>query len=154
MKYISLAILSTLFLSACAITDDNKEPEKIDPREGETVNQICFAGRMDGWSPLEGDNKALIVYDRRNEAYKLTLVGTCDPQWAMMRIATVSRGSSSCLSRGDKVITDADMDRYDNCTIMRINKWHPEKLEVEEKLNQKQGEKEDKENKDDSTKIE
>ncbi|KGJ89235.1 DUF6491 family protein [Thalassotalea sp. ND16A] len=118
-------------LSACAATEQAKEEKTPDIRQGEAVNQICFNRNMDGWRPLEDDNKALIVFDRRRQAYKLDLIGTCDPQWAMMRIATISRGSSSCLSRGDKVITDADMSRHDSCTIMKIYKWHPEKLNDE-----------------------
>lgn len=116
-------------LSACAVNPDDAQPKKVDPRQGEEVNQVCFNRTMDSWSPIEGQNKALIVFDRRKEQYKLDLIGTCDPEFAMMRIATVSRGSSSCLSRGDKVITDADMDRHDSCTIMGIYKWHPEKEE-------------------------
>ncbi|MDG1731749.1 MAG: DUF6491 family protein [Thalassotalea sp.] len=124
-----LLVSSVSLLSACAVNPDDAQPKKVDPRQGEEVNQVCFNRTMDSWSPIEGENKALIVFDRRKEQYKLDLIGTCDPEFAMMRIATVSRGSSSCLSRGDKVITDADMDRHDSCTIMGIYKWHPEKEE-------------------------
>lgn len=132
MMRILISILCAFSLTACTNNKLNTEPKKIDPRQGEEVNQICFNRTMDSWSPLEGENKALLVYDSRNDPYKLDLIGTCDPEWAMMRIATISRGASNCLSRGDKVITDADMDRHDSCTIMRIYKWHPEKLDKEE----------------------
>ena len=125
---IIIACLTMSLISACANNDESKEPKKIDPRQGEEVNQICFNRNMDGWSPLEGNNKAILVTDRKRDEYKLDLIGTCDPQWAMMRIATISRGNSSCLSRGDKIVTDADMNMQDSCTIMRIYKWHPEKF--------------------------
>lgn len=131
-----LLVSSVTLLSACAVNPDDAKPKKVDPRQGEEVNQVCFNRTMDSWSPIEGENKALIVFDRRKEQYKLELIGTCDPEFAMMRIVTVSRGSSSCLSKGDKVITDADMDRNDSCTIMGIYKWHPEK---EEKNKQEDG---------------
>ncbi|OUS23227.1 hypothetical protein A9Q98_15875 [Thalassotalea sp. 42_200_T64] len=128
----SVVFFAVALLSACAATDNPKQEKAPDIRLGEEVNQICFNRNMDGWRPLEDDNKALIVFDRRRQAYKLDLIGTCDPQWAMLRIATISRGNSSCLSRGDKVITDADMSRHDSCTIMKIHKWHPEKLQDED----------------------
>ena len=131
MKQILLAIVVTILVSACVTSgNDVSEPKKVDPRQGEEVNQICFNRNMDGWSPLEGNNKAILVTDRRRDEYKLDLIGTCDPQWAMMRIATISRGNSSCLSRGDKIVTDADMNMQDSCTIRRIYKWHPDKLEL------------------------
>ncbi|WNC67969.1 DUF6491 family protein [Thalassotalea nanhaiensis] len=133
LKSLSSAIALLLLLTACASTEQSQKDKPVDPRQGEAVNQICFTGNMDGWSPLEGDNKALIVFDRRDDAYKLDLVGTCDPQWAMMRIATVSRGASNCLSRGDKIFTDAGMSRHDSCTIMKIYKWHPENVTDEKK---------------------
>lgn len=126
---ISCCVTALSILAACTTSEQNNEPEKVDPRQGEAVNQICFNRNMDNWSPLEGNRKALIVFDKRDNAFKLDLIGTCDPQWAMLRIATISRGNSSCLSRGDKIITDADMSRHDSCTIMKIHKWHPEKLE-------------------------
>ncbi|TRX53955.1 DUF6491 family protein [Thalassomonas sp. M1454] len=124
-----LSLFSLLLLSACATNTADQAPQKPDPRQGEEVTQICFNRTMDSWSPIEGENKALVVFDRRKEQYKLDLIGTCDPDFAMLRIATISRGASNCLSKGDKVITDADMDRHDNCTIMGIYKWHPEKAE-------------------------
>ncbi|WOH39465.1 DUF6491 family protein [Thalassotalea fonticola] len=135
---ILIVTLALSLVSACVSNSETKEPQQPDPRQGEEVNQICFNRTMDSWSPLEGENKALLVYDSRNDPYKLDLIGTCDPEWAMMRIATVSRGASNCLSRGDKIITDADMDRHDSCTIMKIYKWHPEKLENKDDSNKKE----------------
>ena len=127
-KYLKFSTFIVLLVSGCA-SNTPTEPEAIDPRLGEEVNQICFNRTMDSWSPLKDDNKAIIVSDRHKQEYKLSLIGTCDPEWAMMRIATISRGASNCLARGDKVITDADMNRHDSCTIMKINKWHPDKTE-------------------------
>lgn len=128
-----LLLTFSIFVSACAVNPDNAEPKKVDPRQGEAVNQVCFNRSMDSWSTIKGDNKALVVYDRHKKQYKLDLIGTCDPQFAMLRIATVSRTGSSCLSKGDKVITDADTDIHDSCTIMGIYKWHPEKAENTQK---------------------
>lgn len=126
-KLLSTSLFCLLAISACSSTPP-AETKKIDPRQGESVNQICFTGSMDGWKPLEDDKKALIVFDRRDDEYKLDLVGTCNPRWAMVRIATVSKSGSNCLSRGDKIFTDASNSSHDSCTIMKIHKWHPEKI--------------------------
>ena len=128
MKNLILGVSLTLLLASCATTEQLDKPKEIDPRQGEVVSRVCFTGNMDGWSTIENDSKALIVYGRRHEPFKLQLIGTCDPEWAMMRIATIQRGGSNCLSRGDKVVTDADMNIHDSCTITKIFKWHPEKL--------------------------
>ncbi len=127
MKTTLLAVVAILGLSACATTDTaEQQPKKIDPRQGDEVNRVCLNRNSNGWSALPDEKKSLIVYDSRHNSFKLDMIGTCDTQWAMLRIATISRTASSCLSRGDKVVTDADMNRYDSCTIMKIYKWRPE----------------------------
>ena len=56
-----LLVSSVSLLSACAVNPDDAQPKKVDPRQGEEVNQVCFNRTMDSWSPIEGQNKALIV---------------------------------------------------------------------------------------------
>ncbi|TKB47145.1 DUF6491 family protein [Thalassotalea mangrovi] len=103
------------------------EQKPVDPRQGKEVSQVCYASSLDRWSTLDNERKALLIYPRANKAYKLTLSGTCDPQWAFTRIATVQRMGSSCLSRGDKIVTDMSGGMADSCIITRIHEWHPEK---------------------------
>lgn len=140
MKNLLLGLTLTILLVGCGSTEQSQKPKEVDPRQGEKVSQVCFTGDMDGWSTLESDNKALIVYGRRNAPHKLTLIGTCDPEWAMLRIGTIKRHGSNCLSRGDQVVTDAGLNMHDRCTITQIHKWHPEKLPTsdDEKSDDKQ----------------
>ena len=125
-----LPLISTvLVLSACSTTNNNT-PKEIDVRQGEEVNQICFTRELDNWDTIAGNNKALIVKDRKDVEYKLDLVGTCNPSNATFAIGTVTKGPRNCLGKGDEVITDLDTAIPANCTIMGIYLWHPEKLEA------------------------
>lgn len=65
--------------------------------------------------------------------FKLNLTSTCDAYWAIYSIAIIGKTGSACVQRGDKLTTDANTIRGMSCTIMSINKWHPEKLEKLEK---------------------
>lgn len=127
-----LLILSSVFITACASTEAEKSAVSIenDPRIGDKVNQACFISYMDGWSNVDNDDNALIITMRRNQQYKLNLAGSCDADWAMYRIAIMGKSGSGCIQRGDKIKTDANTLRGMNCTIMSINQWHPEKLEL------------------------
>ncbi|WP_068544749.1 DUF6491 family protein [Thalassotalea crassostreae] len=129
IKKILPLIPIVLVLNACSTSTDNP-PEKVDIRQGEEVNQICFTRELDNWDTIEDDNKALIVKDRNDVEYKLDLVGTCDLRNATFAIGTVAKGPRNCLGKGDKVITDIDTAIPANCTVMAIYLWHPEKLEV------------------------
>ncbi|TLU67211.1 hypothetical protein FE810_02705 [Thalassotalea litorea] len=126
LKYYLLTTL--LAIGGCSGNGEQSSAAKeIDPRQGKEVSQVCYASSLDSWSTLDSERKALLIYPRSNKAYKLTLSGTCDPQWAFTRIATVQRMGSSCLSRGDKVVTDVTGGMVDSCIITRIYEWHPEK---------------------------
>jgi len=122
------ALCATLLMGCQTSPDTNQKTAKADVRIGEEVNQICFARSINGWETVDKRNNLIVLNQNVNDKYALGLAGICDPQWAMSRIGTVSRGNSSCLSRGDKIVTDNNMNRNASCTIMKINKWHPEKL--------------------------
>ena len=122
------ALCATLLMGCQTSPDTNQKTAKADVRIGEEVNQICFARSINGWETVDKRNDLIVLNQNVNDKYVLSLAGICDPQWAMSRIGTVSRGNSSCLSRGDKIVTDNNMNRNASCTIMKINKWHPEKL--------------------------
>jgi hypothetical protein len=120
-------MLAALLLGACATAPEEEQaaaPE--DPRLGPRVQQVCFINSIRSWSSLPGERNALIVRMANRKEYRLTLAGACDPNWAMLEIAIVGRGGSSCFSAGDRVITDARAPGASTCTIVRINEWYPE----------------------------
>lgn len=126
----SLMILAPLLLAGCASAPDEKDktPVDLDPRVGEEVTQVCFIRNIDSWSNPDNDNDALILRMNNRDSYKLKLGGSCDPDWAMVHIAVISRGGANCFSAGDRIKTDSDTSRgYGSaCIITRINKWDPD----------------------------
>lgn len=120
MKTILAACASTL-LVACSTAPMETADAKPDPRQGEQVRNICFQQQIRNWRKL--DNRSVIVEVGVRDEYKLELMGTCQPDDAFLNIGLVSRGGSSCLNEGDKLITDA---RYNDgsCSIRRIYKWN------------------------------
>jgi len=130
-----LALISTLVISitACTNTPVNNQSEntkKVNPRQGEEVQQVCH---INGWNNAVGERNAIIVHDRKRQAYKVSLIGMCDADWAMHKIAMTSKTGRDCLTRGDKIATDATTSRGAACTVMKIHKWLP-KQKTSEKV--------------------
>lgn len=122
-KIIGFGLAAVALLAAgCQTPSDREEADaKPDPRQGEQVNQICFTSQIRNWR--ENDRRSIIVERGLRDEYKVELVGTCRPEDAFMSVGFVSRvGGGSCLSTGDKLVTDA---RYNDgsCMISRIYKW-------------------------------
>jgi hypothetical protein len=123
-------IMVPVLLAACASTpDDSTEiPLDSDPRIGEEVNQVCFARNLDSWQNVDNDGRAVILKMNNRETFKATLSGVCEPDWATVGIAVITRPGSNCISRGDRLKTDGDTARgYGSaCTISHIYKWNPD----------------------------
>ncbi len=100
---------------------------EVDVRQGEEVSQVCFSRQIRSWSELGRDS--VLIEKGVNDHYKLDLIGTCDPQNAFTSIGLVSRGASSCLSRGDRLVTDDSFGG--SCSIMRIYEWNEDADEEE-----------------------
>jgi hypothetical protein len=130
-------IMIPVLLAGCASTLDDKTevPLDSDPRVGEEVSQVCFTRNIDSWQNVDNDRNAVIVEMNNRETYKLKLSGACDPDWATVSIAVITRSGSTCFSRGDSLKTDGDMARGHGsaCTISRIYKWNPEAVSQPEK---------------------
>lgn len=124
LKYILAACSSALLIGACttpAGSADTAEA-KPDPRQGKEVQQVCFNSQIRNWR--ENDHKSVIIEKGLKEEYKLDLIGACQPDQAFTSIGLVSRvGGGSCLSSGDRLVTDA---RFGDgiCSIRRIYEWH------------------------------
>lgn len=122
------AVAAAALLVGCATPPTDMADAKPDPRQGEEVSNICFAQQIRNWR--ENDNRSVIVEARMNDEYKLELIGTCNPRDAFLNIGLVSRGGSSCLTTGDRLVTDA---RYNDgsCSIRRIYKWNKDAVEAQ-----------------------
>ena len=117
---------AALAIAACSTSANTevKADAKPDPRQGAEVKQVCFNQQIRNWRTIKEDRKAVVVEKGLKDEYKLQLIGTCQPQDAFINVGLVSTGgSSSCLSTGDKLVTDA---RYNDgdCVISRIYEWH------------------------------
>ena len=122
MRILLVAGLAALTAAACQTPVETAEA-KVDARQGEEVNQVCFTQQIRNWKA--NDSRSVIVEKGLRDEYKLDLVGTCDPRDAFMSIGLVSRvGGGSCLSRGDTLVTDA-RNSSGPCSIQRIYKWKP-----------------------------
>lgn len=126
----NFTVISMLVLSACSSTEQTQQKLSVDedPRIGEEVKSVCSTRFIKGWQHVDNDKNALILNMPRNQSYKVSLIGTCDADWALSKIAIVSRTGSSCLYQGDKVFTDSNMNIPSSCTVNKIELWHPEKL--------------------------
>ena len=116
--------LLPVLLAGCASVSEDKAgiPLDSDPRIGAEVNQVCFTRNIHSWNKVDNDRQALILEMNNRETYKLKLGGGCDPDWAMVQIAVITRGGANCFSSGDRIRTDGDM-RGMACMILKINKW-------------------------------
>ena len=123
IRYVLAACSSALLLGACSTAANTEQTDaKPDPRQGKEVRQICFSQQIRNWR--ENDRDSVIVEKGMKEEYKLDLVGTCQPDQAFTSIGLISRfGGGSCLSSGDRLVTDA---RFNDgsCSIRRIYEWH------------------------------
>jgi len=122
-----LITASMLVLIGCSATSEENQATKVtkkSPRQGEEVQRIC---NINGWS--NGERNSLIVHKSKRESFKLTLIGMCDAEWAFSKIATSSISGRDCITRGDKIATDANGSRGATCTVMKIHQWLPEKID-------------------------
>ncbi|MBI1359035.1 MAG: hypothetical protein GC155_02000 [Alphaproteobacteria bacterium] len=126
MKYLIAACSAALMLAACQSSDMHKDKmamKKPDPRQGKEVTQVCFNSQIRNWRA--NDSHSVIIEKSFKDEYKLDLVGACNPQDAFMSIGLISRvGGGSCLSSGDKLVTDERVGNMGPCTINRIYEWH------------------------------
>lgn len=122
-----IAVLGICALSACAATPEEETSRaeaqalidaEISSRRGAAVSQICPRSR-DSWRALGDD---ILLLEARGEWYMAELAGTCDPDTAFSVIATRSRTSSSCLSRGDDIFTGRPRSG-ERCVITAIYEW-------------------------------
>ena len=104
MKRLLSTLISTVLLAACASGGGMRDVERLAlyrTHAGAPVDSFRYFGRLDGWTPL-GDS-ALAVWTRPNQAYLLSLNGTCtDLDFASA--ITITHQFSTVYARFDKVV--------------------------------------------------
>ena len=121
-----LLCTAALTISACATaTDTQEEMAEIDPRIGEEVDRICFSKSISGWNTVKGDRDAVILTRGVRERYRVEYSGVCNHSdfRSANSIGIDSRGSGSCISRGDSLLVRTIGDRVSRCFITQINRW-------------------------------
>lgn len=125
MKHLIAACLAGLVAAGCqsAAASHDKADAKPDPRQGKQVSQVCFSQQIRNWRA--NDRDSVIIEKGFKQEYKLDLIGTCQPEDAFSSIGLISRvGGGSCLTVGDKLVTDARYTAAGPCSIQRIYEWH------------------------------
>ncbi len=129
MKRFALLSAVALLVASCAVTPEQAAEREareaafqaeLDAGRGESVSRICFTRSIDSYRALDDDN--LLLRSGVNEWHLLELAGSCRPDWAFNAIGVQTRGASSCLSRGDAIITE-DNGLGGRCLISRIYEW-------------------------------
>ena len=120
-------MLGAALLLGCASSSEQAKTrfdKDNDPRVGEEVSQVCYARNISGWSNVDNDDNALIVNIRNKETYKVALIGGCNPDRAINKVAVITRGANGCMSAGDKLSTDSQLNKQASCTIRGIYEWN------------------------------
>ncbi|WP_371186536.1 DUF6491 family protein [Thalassotalea maritima] len=117
--------LIALTLSACASNYAHNSNLVNDTSERQQISKVCFASNLDAWHQIKSASHNSIIVEDQQQTYQLNLIGSCDPKWPDFRVNTISRSAANCLSRGDKIITNAYYDGYKSCVISSIHVWQP-----------------------------
>ena len=129
MKSVVMSVASAgLLLAMAGPAFAGKDEKTVDPRQGEKVNQVCFAGSISGWR--ENGRRSILINRGVNDWYKLDLAGACDPDWAFGSIGLETWAGSGCISRGDKIHTN-DSNIPGTCVITGIYKWNEDAVAEE-----------------------
>ena len=119
--------LAALVLSACAgipqRTSDQEDLERYLQYAGEPVDSVSFLGGYDSWRSLGRDK--LVIWTGVNQAYLLSVAGTCIDLPFATRIGIKTRGST--LGRGDSVIVG----RGQSCLITEVRPIDYRKMKQE-----------------------
>ncbi len=112
-------------VAGCAAVPSAEEREarlaaEIEARQGEQIDRICFSRSIDSWREFGDDD--VLVREGVNDWYRLELSGTCDPGLALTTIGLRTSGGSSCLHRGDRVVTNTN-GFPGRCFITAIYEW-------------------------------
>ncbi|MBY0423717.1 MAG: hypothetical protein K2Q06_15540 [Parvularculaceae bacterium] len=133
MRYLRIVAAGAASLFASnAFAEDPAKP--VDPRLGEAVSSICFAGNINGFRTLKGEDDVVILERGVRDFYRVGLTGMCTASVlaSAQAVAIQSRPAGGCLTRGDTLefstsafFSDRSIERT-RCVVTSIHKWNPD----------------------------
>lgn len=133
LKALIMAGSTAVLTAACAAVPaqpDDDVAAIADPRLGAEVDSICFAGTINGWRTVEGDDEAVILTKGVSDDFRVAVSGPCsasDFRFAQT-IGIESRPGGGCVTRGDVLLVESAGDFVNRCFITRINRWDEDAL--------------------------
>ena len=118
MKKLTLAAAALVSAAALtAVTPASAQPR----RDCLRINQI------DSFSPIRGNERAMVVIDKFRNRYKVSFIGVCqDIDFnGAIQIRSNSNFGLSCVERGDRVISRSFAGWRDRCTISQVERYTP-----------------------------
>ncbi|MEM8771717.1 MAG: DUF6491 family protein [Pseudomonadota bacterium] len=106
-----------------------------DPRVGDEVSRACFAGGVESWRVIEGDERAVVLSNGESMEYRAEVSADCRTGKFLKadKIGFEFRPAASCLTRGAAIIVDDDgrelsrnarpQQRRSACFVTRLNEW-------------------------------
>lgn len=142
MKRIRFAVVfagaGALLAGAGATAEESGD--KVDPRQGEKVDRICFGQNINNFKTLDSEDDAILLEKGVNDWYKATLIGSCnysELKWAQS-VAIEQHPAGGCVTPGDYLIFsrsafgDFSFPNTTRCAISEIYKWNPEAADEED----------------------
>jgi hypothetical protein len=107
--------------------------EKVDPRLGEEVRQICFSRNISGFRTIDDEDDAVLLERGVNDWYKVSLAGACNYNRLRFAqsVAIDDRPRGGCVMRGDSLVFsdsafgDFSFPNATRCVIVEIHHWNP-----------------------------
>lgn len=103
-----------------------------DPRLGDQVDRICFAGNISSWRETDDGRKAVLLRSRVNRWHYVRLSGACsrsDIRFAQSIALDRRPAGGGCLTRGDNILFfdsafgPSRDDIVARCTVTGIYDW-------------------------------
>ncbi len=90
-------------------------------------NSCLRLGQVDGFSAIQGNDRAFIVTDKLHRKFKITLMNRCPGVQFNLGVGfrTLERGPLACISRGDTVIARDPTMAGGRCPIRGIEPYTP-----------------------------
>lgn len=126
-----LSILSAVVAAGFSVAAAGPTEDAPDKRQGEEVDQICFARTISSFKTIDDVDDAVLLERGVNNWYKVDLIGACDHRRLRFAqsVAIDQRPAGGCVSRGDQLIFSESafgeftFQNSTRCVIGKIYRW-------------------------------